>query len=227
MDSSEDRGSQSRFSEDEVKQILRKAVELNDLRRDTWDESDLIGIASELGIEADVVRDAIAESQQLKSPTFRNPLTHRIEGALLAGFGAATFVPVAIWDSNALPAIVTVGVTSVMLALDSDEPRNLRRYLSRNIWLWSGFWAGGATRFDMGPDVTLMLVMGSPIVGGLLGMTLMKFLRRLRPTVTRGSGAEPLVTRASHALLRLLPARQRDDGVEYSAAEVVMRLAST
>lgn len=226
MDRSEDRGSQSRFSEDEVRQIMRKAVELNDLRCETWDENDLIGIGRELGIQPDVMREAIAESQQLQSPSFRNPITRKIEGALLAGFGAATFLPVAIWDSTALPAIVTVGATSVMLALDSDEPRKLRRYLSRNAWLWGGFWAGGVTQFAMGPDVTLMLVMGSPVVGGLVGMTLMNLLRRQRPATTPGSGSGALVTRASQALFRLLPARQKDGHVDRSATNIVM-LAST
>lgn len=88
MNNPEVRNSQSRYSEDEVRQILRRAIDLHDIRSTTWDENDLIVIASELGIEPDVVRDAIVESQQLRSPRLRTSLTHRIEGAVLAGFAA-------------------------------------------------------------------------------------------------------------------------------------------
>lgn len=139
----------------------------------------------------------------------------------------ATFVPVAIWDSNALPSIITVGATSVMLALDSDEPEPVRKYLSRNAWLWGGFWAGGATQFYMAPDVALMLIIGLPVAGGLVGMTVMKLLRRLRPPSGPESGRVPLVTRVANTLLRLLPGRQNEGRIERVAAHIVARLAST
>jgi hypothetical protein len=227
MNNPEDRTSQSRYSEDEVRHILRKAIELNDVRRTTLDENDLIAIAGELGIGPDVVRDAIVESRQLRSPRLRNSLSHRIEGAVLAGFAAVTFVPVAIWDSNALPSIITVGATSVVLALDSDEPGPVRRYLSRNAWLWGGFWAAGATQFYMTPDVALMLTMGLPVAGGLAGMSLIKLLRRLRPSSRPQGGRVPLVTRVGNSLLRLLPGGQNEGRIERVAAHIVVRLAAT
>lgn len=218
--------SPTRFTDEQAQSILRRAVELHEVRGMEWDENDLIAVAGELGIDQETVRDAIAETKGKQHASLRGHTTRLLESAVLSGFGAATFIPVALWDINALPSIVTAGATSVMLALDSAEPHSARRYLLRNVALWAGFWIGGSTQFFMA-DPVLFVVMGSPVLGGLASLALMNVARRFRPSV-RPPARLALITRVAAGVRSWLETRgSKDNIVDRTAEYIVARHAVT
>ncbi|HUE86935.1 MAG TPA: hypothetical protein VMO26_12745 [Vicinamibacterales bacterium] len=207
------------FSDDQAHRILRRAVELHELRGTQWGEADLVSIAADLGIDRQTVRAAITEVASTPGAPAASRTTRLVESALLAGFGAATFVPVAIWDLNALPATVTVGATSVLLALDSDEGHPVGRFLGRSVALWGGFWVGGSTQFDMAPDLTLFLIMGSPVVGGLVSLGLIRLARHFNTPSRPKQHRPPLFTRVASTVRRMVARRpEHHDVVERSAS---------
>jgi len=189
------------FSDTQAHEILRRAAELHETREFQWSEENLVEIAREAGIEPKEVYAAIAEIRAASANQMTHHRTWRTwaECAGFAAIGAATFLPVALFDSTRLTSIVTVGATSVLLGLDAAGEGAYRRYFTRSAGLWAGFWAAASALFAVDVETASVAMTVLPTLGGLVALS----LSRLLTENTAASGGSQIARFARRAVQRV------------------------
>jgi hypothetical protein len=160
-----------RFSEDQVKSLIARAIEL-DARGLTTTAEELRGIASELGISSEAVEAALREHANRLEPR-RSRTSGRADSAVLAagvplGFAAGSLV------------------ASGALVITRGKHVTVRSFLLRNLLLWGGMTIGSIVSVRL-------LVVAAPLSGLLLGWCLRSWVA----STILGSAAIIAVRKAS------------------------------
>jgi hypothetical protein len=180
-----------RFSEDQVKSLIARAIEL-DARGLTTTAEELRGIASELGISSEAVEAALREHANRLEPR-RSRTSGRADSAVLAagvplGFAAGSLLAIGSpFAGLGALGVVAVGlVASGALVITRGKHVTVRSFLLRNLLLWGGMTIGSIVSVRL-------LVVAAPLSGLLLGWCLRSWVA----STILGSAAIIAVRKAS------------------------------
>jgi hypothetical protein len=180
-----------RFSEEQVKSLIARAIEL-DARGLTTTVEDVLAIASELGISSEAVEAALREHAKSLDPR-RSRTAGRADSAVLAsgvplGFAAGSLLAIASpFTTLGALGLVAVGlVASGALVISRGKHVTVRSFLLRNLVLWGGMTIGSIVSVRL-------LVAAAPLSGLLLGW----YLRSWVASTILGSAAIIRIRRAA------------------------------
>jgi hypothetical protein len=186
--------SDERFTNDAVKDVLARAIEIDHARSDTVSLSQLESIAGELGISQAAVVTALKERRDITSGS-GSPFRMRPAIASWTAIGGTTTLGMAlIYSGTQLPVFTLavagwIGISVGLATLGSSASH--RVFLVRNAAFWLGIagvqltsvlWDGtmsDAVRMVLGPNALLWLVTSAAGAGIL---SLRKWRRRHRTT---------------------------------------------
>src|SRR5690606_20656091 len=133
--------SDERFTNDAVKDVLARAIEIDHAHSDTVSLSQLESIAGELGISQAAVVAALKERREITIDN-GSPFKMRPAIATWAAIGGATTLGMALIYSGTQLPVFTLALTgwiSISIGLAVLSPTKLRRhFLVRNAGLWLG-----------------------------------------------------------------------------------------
>jgi hypothetical protein len=202
------------LSEDQVKSVISRAIELDARGLTTAEE--LRAIASEIGISAEAVETALREHARALEPqaprTSGRAASVVVAGGVPLGIVAGTVLstggPLAVLSALGV-LVIALGVSGALVVLQGKDA-TVRSFQLRNLLLWTGVTAGGyfaASLFVGFPGIILGWGLRGWVASSILGSAAVIAVRR-----ATGPGQDsppPTSDRARSSRARLLHALKR------------------
>ena len=164
MNQDDDNSDATNLSEDQMKRILRRAIELDQLRKQRVTEQDVREIAAQLDVSNAAISQALEESRLplagAPEPSLLPRWTRQWRAAaagfatgLVPGFFAGLFTDLGLPSQTGWLAILAVFGLAAIFAFRAKGHERHSKYQLRNAGLWLGFAIGIAGVVGPFPDL--------------------------------------------------------------------------
>lgn len=201
---------QRRYTEEQARTILERAISAGDLESSLWSADDLLYIARELDIPEQSLRDAMRrfdlETNSRKTADWATSV------AKLAVIGGAVAGAGLLLDSSTAPTVL-LSVVSIGLALDARRRAAYLNFVIRNAALWAAFYGVVELKYWVEPG-SAATVTGICLGAGCLAMAIIRSLPPDNPI----PGFSRRIVRALRTRLHIWKDRIDDDPSMFAHA---------